>query len=76
MARREQRSVGKKVECTCDVIARFILFPTTGVMRSEIVPLCMSPDCPTGFGNIVLAEQEAAEYKAYLNGTVVHGDEY
>ena len=66
---------GEKVECTCDVTARHVEYPN-GARRNLGVPRCMSPDCTVGFGNIVLAEQEAAEYEAYLDGTVVYGEQY
>ena len=66
---------GKKAECTCDVTARYVEYPN-GARRNLGVPPCMSPHCPVGFGNLVLAEQEAAEYEAYLDGMVVYGDQY
>ncbi len=65
---------GEKAECTCGVTARHVEY--NGARRNLGVPQCMSPDCPVGFGNRVLAEQEAAEYEAYLDGTVVYGNQY
>lgn len=66
---------GEKTKCTCNETTRYLEYPGGG-RRNIGVPPCMSPDCPVGFGNRVLAEQEAAEYEAYLDGTVVYGHEY
>lgn len=49
-----------KIECTCNVTARWIIYPN-GAGRNLGVPPCMAPDCPAGFGNLVLAEQEEAD---------------
>lgn len=70
----KQTKVGEQAMCTCDVTARRIEY-SNGVGRNLGAPLCMSPNCPVGIGNIVLAEQEAEEYEAYLDGTVVYGDQ-
>lgn len=70
----KQTKDGEQIACTCDVTARRIEYPN-GIGRNLGTPSCMSPNCPVGLGNIVLAEQEAAEYEAYLDGMVVYGDE-
>ncbi len=66
---------GKKARCTCDVTARYVEHQN-GARRDLGVPQYMSSDCQVGFGNRVLAEQEAAECEAYLDGTVVYDDQY